>query len=125
MGSVAVGHLRQPVALGDGHQDRHRLQTGSVALGCPRKPVRDQFGHACIHCPILKVNPKMLPRLAKIEKDLLPAPQTGPGRALARRHRGMRSTLAFLRAEQAEAARLAKRPVTDLGTPLPCPADTQ
>lgn len=38
---------------------------------------------------------------------------------------GIDSTLAFLRAKQAEAARLAKRPVTDLGIPRPCPADTQ
>ncbi len=27
--------------------------------------------HACIRCPILQVNPKLLPRLAEIEKNLL------------------------------------------------------
>ncbi|WP_199923702.1 hypothetical protein [Streptomyces cellulosae] len=38
---------------------------------------------------------------------------------------GIDSTLPFLRAKQAEAARLAKRPFTDLGIPRPRSEETQ
>ncbi|MEU6098631.1 recombinase [Streptomyces sp. NPDC047079] len=38
---------------------------------------------------------------------------------------GIDSTLTFLRAKQAEAARLTKRPTTDLGNPRPRPEESQ
>ncbi|MCZ9344197.1 recombinase [Streptomyces sp. TRM76130] len=38
---------------------------------------------------------------------------------------GIDSTLTFLRAEQAEAVRLTKRPTTDLGIPRPRPEESQ
>ena len=80
---------------------------------------------ACIHCPMLQVNPKMLPRLAEIEKDLLLRRKRAQEGQWLGEVEGIDSTLTFLRAKQAEAARLTKRPLTDLGIPRPRPEETQ
>lgn len=66
---------------------------------------------------MLQVNPKMLPRLAEIEKYLLPRRERAQEEHWLGEVEGIDSTLTFLRAKQAEAARLVKRPVTDLGIP--------
>ncbi|MGW7196150.1 hypothetical protein [Streptomyces chryseus] len=50
------------------HFDKRKVELGHCArpYGSPC-----QHEHACIRCPMLQVNPKMLPRLAVLEKDLL------------------------------------------------------
>ncbi|MFF3518505.1 hypothetical protein [Streptomyces sp. NPDC002573] len=50
------------------HFDKRRIELGSCGrpYGSPC-----QHEHACIRCPMLSVNPKMLPRLDEIEEDLL------------------------------------------------------
>ncbi|MFF8373496.1 hypothetical protein ACF05W_32440 [Streptomyces lydicus] len=50
------------------HFDKRKIELGNCArpYGTPRR-----HEHACMRCPVLQVNPKMLPRLAEIEKDLI------------------------------------------------------
>ncbi|MFE2263549.1 tyrosine-type recombinase/integrase [Streptomyces griseosporeus] len=50
------------------HFDKRKVELGNCArpYGTPCR-----HEHACIRCPMLQVNPKMLPRLSDIEKDLL------------------------------------------------------
>ncbi|GAT69083.1 integrase [Planomonospora sphaerica] len=50
------------------HFDKRKVELGSCGrpYGTPC-----QHGHACIRCPMLNVNPKMLDRINEIETDLL------------------------------------------------------
>ncbi|MGW1757598.1 hypothetical protein [Streptomyces mirabilis] len=50
------------------HFDKRRVELGSC--GRPYGTPCAQ-GHACIRCPMLSINPKMLPRLDELEEDLL------------------------------------------------------
>ncbi|OSC74965.1 recombinase [Streptomyces sp. BF-3] len=63
----------------------------------------------------------MLPRLAVIERGLLLRRKRAQDEHWLGEVDGIDSTLTFLRAKQAEAARLVKRPVADLGIPRPRP----
>ncbi|WP_406501848.1 recombinase [Streptomyces sp. NBC_01590] len=63
-------------------------------------------------------------RLAEIEKDLHLRRKRAQEEHWLGEVEGIGSTLTFLRAEQAEAARLTKRPTTDLGIPRPRPDST-
>ncbi|MDI9884425.1 recombinase [Streptomyces sp. HNM0645] len=74
---------------------------------------------------MLQANPKLLPRLAEIEKDLLLRRKRAQEEQWLGEVEGIDSTLTFLRAKQAEAARFVKRPVIDLGIPRPRPEETQ
>ena len=84
-----------------------------------------QHEHACIRCPMLQVNPKMLPRLAELEKDLLLRRKRAEEEQWLGEVEGIDATLTFLRAKQADAARLFKRPVIDLGLPTSRPEEAQ
>jgi hypothetical protein len=96
------------------HFDKRKVELGSCArpygTGC-------QHEHACIRCPMLHVNPKMITRLDELEADLL-----------ARRHHAEREnwlgeiegidlTLTYLRAKREEAQRLTRRPLIQLSAP--------
>ncbi|MEV5762697.1 recombinase [Streptomyces tendae] len=70
---------------------------------------------------MLQVTLKMLPRLAEIEKDLLLRRKRTQEEHWLGEVEGIDSTLTFLRAKQAAAARLAKRTVANLGIPRPRP----
>ncbi|MGW9028293.1 tyrosine-type recombinase/integrase [Streptomyces sp. NPDC055722] len=104
------------------HFDKRKVELGNCA-----RPYGTSCNHehACIRCPMLQVNPKMLPRLAEIEKDLLLRRKRAQEEHWLGEVEGIDSTLTFLRAKQAEAARLVKRPVTELGIPRPRPEETQ
>lgn len=103
------------------HFDKRKVELGNCArpYGTPCN-----HEHACIRCPMLQVNPKMLSRLAEIEKDLLLRRKRAQEEQWLGEVEGIDSTLTFLRAKQAEAARLTKRPVADLGIPRPRPEAT-
>lgn len=99
------------------HFDKRRVELGSCGrpygTGCTHE-------HACIRCPMLSVDPKMLPRLDEIEQDLVDR----RARAVAEGWRGeidgIDLTLTFLRGKLAQAQRTAAagRPgPTDLGIP--------
>ncbi|GGU43045.1 hypothetical protein GCM10010289_74830 [Streptomyces violascens] len=104
------------------HFDKRKVELGNCArpYGTPCN-----HEHACIRCPMLQVNPKMLPRLAEIEKDLLLRRKRAQEEHWLGEVEGIDSTLTFLRAKQAEAARLSKRPTTNLGIPRPRPEEIQ
>ncbi|MGQ4484313.1 tyrosine-type recombinase/integrase [Streptomyces sp. SAS_281] len=96
--------------------DKRKVELGNCArpYGSPC-----QHEHACIRCPMLQVNPKMLPRLAEIEKDLLLRRKRAEEEHWLGEMEGIELTLTFLRAKQADAARLTRRAPVDLGIPQP------
>ncbi|RZD89563.1 integrase [Streptomyces albidoflavus] len=100
------------------HFDKRKVELGNCArpYGTPCT-----HEHACIRCPMLQVNPKMLPRLAEIEKDLLLRRKRAEEEQWLGEVEGIDITLTFCRSKQAEAARLAQRKVVDLDIPRPRP----
>lgn len=84
------------------HFDKRRVELGSCGrpYGTPCA-----HEHACIRCPMLSINPKMLPRLDDLEADLISRRE----RAIAEDWRGeiegIELTLTFLRAKRNQAQR--------------------
>ncbi|MFG3026478.1 recombinase [Streptomyces sp. NPDC048254] len=66
---------------------------------------------------MLQVNPKMLPRLAEIEKDLILRRKRAEQEQWLGEIEGIDLTLTFVRAKQADAARLTRRTPVALGIP--------
>ncbi|MEV5146910.1 recombinase [Streptomyces sp. NPDC052727] len=66
---------------------------------------------------MLQVNPKMLPRLADLEKDLLLRRKRAGEEHWLGEIEGIDLTLTFLRTKQVDVARLRQRPPVDLGLP--------
>ncbi|WP_424893243.1 tyrosine-type recombinase/integrase [Streptomyces sp. XH2] len=101
------------------HFDKRKVELGNCArpYGSPC-----QHEHACIRCPMLQVNPKMLPRLAEIEKDLILRRKKAEEEQWLGEIEGIDLTLTFVRSKQAEAARLTRRAPVDLGLPRPRPS---
>ncbi|MEU8470159.1 tyrosine-type recombinase/integrase [Streptomyces sp. NPDC029006] len=102
------------------HFDKRRIELGSCGrpYGTPC-----QHEHACIRCPMLSVNPKMLPRLGEIEEDL----QARRKRAIAENWQGeiegIDLTLTFLRSKREQTRRFQGSGPVDLGFPHPrCPS---
>jgi site-specific recombinase XerD len=96
------------------HFDKRRVELGSCGrpYGTPCA-----HEHACIRCPMLSINPTMLPRLDELEEDLL-----------ARRHRavaeewlgeveGIDLTLTFLRSKRDQTQRINQSGPVALGLP--------
>ncbi|MFD9882595.1 recombinase [Streptomyces alboflavus] len=69
---------------------------------------------------MLQVNPKMLPRLTEIEKDLVLRRKRAEEEQWLGEIEGIDLTLTFVRTKQADAARLAHRTPVALGIPA-CP----
>ncbi|MER5466639.1 recombinase [Streptomyces sp. NPDC002668] len=81
------------------------------------------FSEACIRCPMLQVNPKMLLWLAEIEKDLLLRRERAEEEQWLGEIEGIDLTLTFVRTKQADAVRLTRRTPIALGTPtVPSPS---
>ncbi|MEU9190947.1 recombinase [Streptomyces sp. NPDC048484] len=71
---------------------------------------------------MLQVSPKMLPRLAEIEKDLILRRKRAEEEQWLGEIEGIDLTLAFVRTKQADAARLTRRTPVALGIPtVPSP----
>lgn len=103
----------------EGHFDKRKVELGNCArpYGSPC-----QHEHACIRCPMLQVNPKMLPRLAEIEKDLILRRKRAEEEQWLGEIEGIDLTLTFVRTKQADAARLSRRATVTLGIPtVPSP----
>ncbi|MER7244669.1 tyrosine-type recombinase/integrase [Kribbella sp. NPDC000426] len=100
------------------HFDKRKVELGNCdrPYGSPC-----QHEHACLRCPLLRIKPAMLPRLAELETDL----QTRRDRASAEgwlgEIEGIDLTLRLLREKQASAERInadsGARSVVDLGMP--------
>ncbi|MFD8087085.1 tyrosine-type recombinase/integrase [Kitasatospora sp. NPDC059722] len=98
------------------HFDRRKVELGSCGrpYGTPC-----QHEHACIRCPMLHVNPKMLGRLNELEADLVDRRAQAKAEGWIGEIEGIDLTLTFLRAKRDEAQRRARRPAVDLGIPKP------
>ncbi|MFB6583376.1 recombinase [Streptomyces sp. NPDC056402] len=66
---------------------------------------------------MLQVNPKMLPRLAEIERDLLLRRKRAEEEQWLGEIEGIDMTLTFVRTKQADAARTTQRTPVTLGIP--------
>jgi hypothetical protein len=90
------------------HFDKRKVELGSCArpygTGC-------QHEHACIRCPMLNVNPKMLSRLDELERDLVTRRQRAETERWLGEIEGIDLTLAFLRTKREQAQRLSQRPL--------------
>ncbi|MBS1694746.1 MAG: site-specific integrase [Actinobacteria bacterium] len=100
------------------HFDKRRVELGSCGrpYGTPCA-----HEHACVRCPMLSINPKMLPRLDELEADLLARRQRAIIEDWRGEVEGIELTLTFLRAKRNQAER-AFTPSTgsfDLGIPTP------
>lgn len=96
------------------HFDRRKVELGSCGrpYGTPC-----QHEHACIRCPMLHVNPKMLARLTELEADLLQRRAQAKAEGWIGEIEGIDLTLTFLRAKRDETQRRAQRPTLHLGIP--------
>ncbi|MGW2891828.1 recombinase [Streptomyces griseoruber] len=72
---------------------------------------------------MLQVNPKMLPRLAEIEKDLTLRRKRAEDEQWLGEIEGIDMTLTFVRTKQADAARTTRRTTVLLGLPGPRPSN--
>jgi hypothetical protein len=97
------------------HFDRRKVELG----GCTR-PYGSacQHEHSCLRCPMLAINPKMLPRLDEIEDDLLARRARAEHEAWLGEVEGIDLTLTFLQQKREETKRLARIAPVDLGIPV-------
>jgi len=107
--------VTRPEWLGfEEHFDQRKVELGGCArpYGTPC-----QHEHACLRCPMININPKMLPRLDEIEDDL----QARRGRAAHEgwlgEVEGIDLTLTFLRQKRDQTRRLARIAPVSLGMP--------
>lgn len=87
------------------HFDKRKVELGSCArpYGTPC-----QHEHACIRCPMLDVNPKMLPRLQELEDDLGERRARAVAEGWLGEIEGIDLTLRFLANKRARAQRLTR-----------------
>ncbi|MCP2365806.1 site-specific recombinase XerD [Nonomuraea thailandensis] len=96
------------------HFDKRKVELGSCGrpYGTPC-----QHEHACIRCPMLSINPKMLPRLEEMEHDLLARRQRAIEEEWHGEVEGLDLTLKFLRSKRLQAQRAAASGPVSLGMP--------
>jgi hypothetical protein len=100
------------------HFDKRKVELGNCdrPYGSPC-----QHEHACIRCPMLRINPAMLPKLAELETDLLMRRDRASAEGWQGEIEGIDLTLRLLREKQATAERISANSVTsgviDLGMP--------
>ena len=107
--------VTQPEWLGfEEHFDQRKVELGGCArpYGTPC-----QHEHACLRCPMININPKMLPRLDEIEDDLQARRSRAAHEGWLGEIEGIDLTLTFLRQKRDQTRRLARIAPTDLGMP--------
>ncbi len=107
--------VTEPEWLGfEQHFDQRKVELGGCArpYGTPC-----QHEHACLRCPMLNINPKMLPRLDEIEVDLLARRSRAEQEGWLGEVEGIDLTLTFLRQKREQTQRLARIAPVDLGLP--------
>lgn len=87
------------------HFEKRKLELGSCGrpYGTPCA-----HEHACIRCPMLQVNPKMLGRLAEIEADLEERRRRAEAEGWRGELEGIDQTLRFLLEKKAETERMSR-----------------
>lgn len=87
----------------EAHFDKRKVELGSCGrpYGTPCN-----HEHACIRCPMLHINPKMVPRLNELEADLEDRRQRASAEGWLGEIEGIELTLRFLRDKRAEALRI-------------------
>ncbi|MCC9312065.1 site-specific integrase [Kitasatospora sp. RB6PN24] len=97
------------------HFDKRRVELGSCGrpYGAPCT-----HEHACIRCPMLSINPKMLPRLDELEEDLLARRERAVGEGRRGEIDGLDLTLTFLRSKREQAQRFQRTGPVPLGLPV-------
>ena len=87
------------------HFDSRTVELGSCArpYGTPC-----QHEHACIRCPMLNVNPKILPRLQELEDDLVDRRARAVAEGWLGEIEGIDLTLRFLADKRTQAQRLVR-----------------
>lgn len=101
------------------HFDKRKVELGTCGrpYGTPCS-----HEHACIRCPVLQVDPKMLARLDEIEADLIQRRRRAEHEGWLGEIEGLDLTLSFLREKRTHTRRFARR--TQLGLPTPRPRPT-
>ncbi|SEB87604.1 Phage integrase family protein [Streptomyces sp. TLI_105] len=96
------------------HFEKRKVELGNCArpYGTPC-----QHEHACIRCPVLQIDPKMLHRLDELEKDLVLRRKRAENEGWLGEIDGIDKTLAFLRGKRIEAERIRQRTAVHLGLP--------
>ena len=107
--------VTEPEWLGfEEHFDQRKVELG----GCARPySTPCQHEHACLRCPMININPKMLPRLDEIEVDLLARRARAEAEGWLGEIEGIDLTLSFLRQKRDQTRRLARVAPVDLGLP--------
>lgn len=99
------------------HFDKRKVELGQ----CGRPYATPcEHEHACIRCPMLRIDPKMIDRLDEIHADLLARRERAQTKGWLGEIEGIDLTLRFLADKRAETLRLAqltKEDVTPLGMP--------
>lgn len=99
----------------EAHFDKRKVELGSCGrpYGTPCN-----HEHACIRCPMLHVNPKMVPRLSELEQDLQRRRDDAIAQGWLGEVEGIDLTLRFLRDKRDEAVRASRTTgLADLGMP--------
>jgi site-specific recombinase XerD len=100
------------------HFDKRKVELGACGrpygTGC-------QHEHACVRCPMLRIDPKMLPRLQELETDLLARRARAEAEGWLGELEGIDLTLTFLRDKRDEALRIGRIPTVHLGMPSRLP----
>jgi len=96
------------------HFDQRKVELG----GCARPyATACQHEHACLRCPMININPKMLPRLDEIEDDLMTRRNRAEHEGWLGEIEGIDLTLTFLRQKRDQTRRLIRVAPIDLGMP--------
>ncbi|RKT09865.1 phage integrase family protein [Streptomyces sp. 1114.5] len=97
------------------HFDKRRVELGSCGrpYGTPCA-----HEHACIRCPMLSINPKMIPRLDELEQDLLARRDRATAEGWQGEIEGLDLTLTFLRSKREQARRFQRQGPVSLGLPM-------
>ncbi|MFD5468826.1 hypothetical protein ACFWIQ_39415, partial [Kitasatospora sp. NPDC127059] len=97
------------------HFDKRRVELGSCGrpYGTPCA-----HEHACIRCPMLSINPKMIPRLDELEQDLLARRDRAMAEGWQGEIEGLDLTLTFLRSKREQTRRFQRQGPVPLGLPV-------
>ncbi|MCX4826105.1 site-specific integrase [Streptomyces sp. NBC_01142] len=96
------------------HFDKRRVELGSCGRPYGTSCAHE---HACIRCPMLSINPKMLPRLDELEQDLVERRKRAVTEDWQGEIEGIDLTLTFLRGKRGQAQRFQRSGTVDLGLP--------